>query len=62
MITELDEIIANDSDANDREPERALRRRYLDRLLEREDEDPSPRHARPQVCAPAPPPGWDDDL
>lgn len=62
MIVELDDIIANDRDHADREPERGLRRWALDRFLQAEEDDPSPRYARPQAAAPAPPPGWDDEL
>jgi hypothetical protein len=60
-IAELDEIVTNDLDFDAREPERALRRWALDRYLQAEAEDPSPRYARPQTAAPAPAFEWDEE-
>lgn len=55
-LAALDETVTADLDASAPETQRALTRWLLDRLIAREDADPSPRYARPQAVAATPPP------
>lgn len=55
-VTDLDATVNDDLDRDAPAGQRALTRWLLDRLLSLEDVDPSPRYARPQTAAAAPPP------